>query len=128
MDGMVRNVFLLFIATLIFGVSIGYFFGYGHGYEEGALLSEAPITSFEDCAAAGYPVMESYPEQCRTPDGILFVRELPQNTGNPATPPSERVPGPEEIVACPMDARICPDGSAVGRGGPNCEFDPCPGE
>ncbi len=33
-----------------------------------------------------------------------------------------------EGVACTMDAKICPDGSAVGRSGPNCEFTPCPGE
>jgi len=32
-----------------------------------------------------------------------------------------------DTVACTMDAFICPDGSAVGRSGPNCEFDPCPG-
>jgi hypothetical protein len=25
-----------------------------------------------------------------------------------------------------MDAKICPDGSAVGRTAPNCEFAPCP--
>lgn len=31
-------------------------------------------------------------------------------------------------VACTMDAKICPDGTAVGRVGPNCEFSPCPGE
>lgn len=31
-------------------------------------------------------------------------------------------------VACTMDAKICPDGSAVGRQGPNCEFAKCPGE
>ena len=30
-------------------------------------------------------------------------------------------------VACTMDAKICPDGSAVGRIGPDCEFAPCPG-
>jgi hypothetical protein len=30
------------------------------------------------------------------------------------------------IVACTMDAKICPDGSAVGRAGPNCEFAECP--
>ncbi|MFH0961578.1 MAG: DUF333 domain-containing protein [archaeon] len=30
------------------------------------------------------------------------------------------------LVACTMDAKICPDGSAVGRTGPNCEFAPCP--
>ena len=30
-------------------------------------------------------------------------------------------------ISCPTDAMICPDGSAVGRSGPDCEFDPCPG-
>lgn len=28
--------------------------------------------------------------------------------------------------ACTMEAKICPDGSSVGRSGPNCEFAPCP--
>ena len=28
--------------------------------------------------------------------------------------------------ACTMEAKICPDGSTVGRTGPNCEFSPCP--
>lgn len=31
-----------------------------------------------------------------------------------------------EPVACTMEAKICPDGSAVGRSGPKCEFTPCP--
>jgi hypothetical protein len=30
------------------------------------------------------------------------------------------------VVACTMEAKICPDGTAVGRQGPNCEFTPCP--
>ncbi len=29
-------------------------------------------------------------------------------------------------VACTMDAKICPDGSFVGRMPPSCEFAPCP--
>ena len=29
-------------------------------------------------------------------------------------------------VACDADAKTCPDGSTVGRIGPNCEFAPCP--
>lgn len=33
---------------------------------------EASITTFADCAKY-YPVMESYPEQCTTPDGKHFV-------------------------------------------------------
>ncbi|MBI5645262.1 hypothetical protein HY970_04185 [Candidatus Kaiserbacteria bacterium] len=30
------------------------------------------ISTFQECKAAGYPVMESYPEQCITPDGRSF--------------------------------------------------------
>src|SRR3989344_5831665 len=40
--------------------------------EEAQLLS---ITNFDECVAAGYPIMESYPEQCATPDGRTFVNE-----------------------------------------------------
>jgi len=29
-------------------------------------------------------------------------------------------------VACTMEAKLCPDGTAVGRTGPNCEFASCP--
>lgn len=34
----------------------------------------------------------------------------------------------EPAVFCTMDAQICPDGSAVGRIAPDCEFAPCPGQ
>ena len=30
-----------------------------------------------------------------------------------------------EEGGCTMEAKVCPDGSAVGRSGPNCEFAPC---
>ena len=29
-------------------------------------------------------------------------------------------------IVCTMEAKLCPDGSYVGRTGPNCEFPPCP--
>ncbi len=32
-----------------------------------------------------------------------------------------------EEVACTMEAKLCPDGSYVGRTGPECEFAACPG-
>ena len=31
------------------------------------------VHSFQDCVEAGYPVMESYPRQCKTPDGRTFT-------------------------------------------------------
>jgi hypothetical protein len=30
------------------------------------------------------------------------------------------------LIACTKEAKICPDGTAVGRSGIGCEFDPCP--
>jgi hypothetical protein len=41
--------------------------------------AEAPageILSFDDCAAAGYPIMESYPARCATPDGRSFTQDI----------------------------------------------------
>ena len=35
---------------------------------------------------------------------------------------------PTKQVACTMEAKLCADGSAVGRVGQNCEFAPCPSE
>jgi len=35
-------------------------------------------------------------------------------------------PTQEEHAFCTMEAKVCPDGSAVGRTGANCEFAPCP--
>ena len=36
----------------------------------------ASISSYEECVAAGHPVMESYPEQCAVPGGETFTRKL----------------------------------------------------
>ena len=41
----------------------------------------------------------------------------------PKTQPTSQAP---QATACTMDAKACPDGSYVGRTGPNCEFAPCP--
>lgn len=46
------------------------------------------ITSFEECAAAGYPIAVTYPPQCKTPDGKTFVEKIsptePPQIANPA--------------------------------------------
>lgn len=40
----------------------------------------------------------------------------------------QRSNGGVGLVACTMEAKLCPDGSSVGRQGPNCEFAPCPNQ
>ena len=36
---------------------------------------------------------------------------------------NDGTPGP---IACTQEAKVCDDGSAVGRNGPECKFDACP--
>ncbi len=43
--------------------------------------------------------------------GVLYFGGHPENGGQ---------------VACTQEAKLCPDGSSVGRTGPNCEFAACP--
>ena len=37
------------------------------------------IISFEGCAEAGYPIMESYPRRCALPDGRVYAEEIEVN-------------------------------------------------
>lgn len=59
--------------------------------------------------------------------GIFVIKnkDMMEATPNPVVPTE---PGTGEGAACTMDAKVCSDGSAVGRTGPNCEFALCPGE
>lgn len=54
-----------------------------------------------------------------------MIGKMQSNTAPPVTD-NTLVPPTEEGVICTMDAMVCPDGSSVGRVGPNCEFAPCP--
>tara|TARA_B100000745_G_scaffold290251_1_gene229027 strand:- start:196 stop:648 length:453 start_codon:yes stop_codon:yes gene_type:complete len=76
------------------------------------------IESFKDCVDAGYAVGESDSTQCHA-NGMLFEQDVSTTS---VTPPAT------DIVACTQEAKICPDGSAVGRTGPDCAFAACPGE
>jgi len=42
------------------------------------------------------------------------------------TIPESKDENEEDLIACTADAKICPDGSGVGRVPPTCEFAPCP--
>ena len=34
------------------------------------------LNSFEECIGAGYLILESYPRQCKTPDGRTFIEDI----------------------------------------------------
>ncbi len=63
---------LIFILALII-VFVVVFFVLNHKTVE---APTSVVNSFEECAEAGYPVMESYPRQCRTDDGKTFTEDI----------------------------------------------------
>jgi len=34
------------------------------------------ISNFDECVAQGYPILETYPRQCKTPDGKTFTEDI----------------------------------------------------
>ena len=64
-----KKVVIIFITVLILliGLSMIYYLGNG---------SNVTVTNFEECEKAGYLVLESYPAQCRTPDGKSFTQDI----------------------------------------------------
>jgi len=63
----------------------------------------AAINSFVSCKNAGYPIMESFPEQCMTPDGRGFSNEIKQEakaievTGEFVCLPHKDTSGPQTL-------------------------------
>ncbi len=55
--------------------------------------------------------------------GFSEQAELILNTINPHSPSPT---SPKKMGACTMEAKLCPDGSGVGRVPPTCEFAACP--
>lgn len=84
----IMNKYLWIIALLLLALAISIFLNFRflseiRQFESGAksIFPDLPalsneINSFEACAAAGYPIMESYPERCATPDGKSFTRDI----------------------------------------------------
>jgi len=116
-----RSIIILALVFLFAGLA--YFF---RAYLPGLAGSGGGpkiINNFEDCATAGYPVGESYPRQCKTPDGRTFTEDVSSSvTPTPGTA-CENLCGDgicQEIVC---EAVGCPCSEDID----NCPID-CSGE
>lgn len=61
-----RNFLIVALFAFIFVLSLIIYQG----------STRAKIDSFDACAKAGYPIMESFPERCRVPGGKTFTRQV----------------------------------------------------
>ncbi len=80
------NLKWVVILLLLLGVGLIAIIGGKYYLDQKKLNS---ITDFESCAQAGYPVMESYPGRCITPDGRSFTQILSKEEQKKLLPPDE---------------------------------------
>ena len=95
--------------------------GYTQTMNTTSSYSATTIRSFEDCKRAGYQIMESYPEQCRTPGGQMFVNAI---TTTPTTIVYPPVQGGSTIGTCYVggcSAQLCTDAPSAMS---TCEYNP----
>ena len=88
---------VIFLAIAI--ILLGGFYLFGGG---GNGSVPTVVTTFEECVAAGNPVMESYPRQCRSADGELFVEHI----GNELEKNDLiqlHTPRPNQIITSPLE-------------------------
>lgn len=89
-----NKLLTLSIVAILILAGVGFFI-----FKPPQTITQLPlITNFEECAKAGFPVMESYPAQCRSATGELFVQVI--DAPIPVNPnPVKPNPSPARIAA-----------------------------
>jgi len=74
--------------------------------------STPTIASFVECQNAGYPIMESYPRQCRTPQGQTFTEIIATST--PQTINDDTIKVTEPVFGAEVRSPLVIKGQARG--------------
>lgn len=118
--------FIIVCIALLIGIGVGFSLSIliQPDFAAAPVVSpELPAVLLENATATNPTTLPVEPsqhiDQVRT--GVTeTVTDVPVETETPRAP--------EDTIMCTMDAKICPDGSGVGRVPPSCAFAPCPGE
>jgi len=109
---MKRNLTVLIIATMFGAAVIALMLALEPGQP-----SDLPATGTTTApTASDTDRLPAPPETVDNPNAA--IRPLPHSLRDPNA----------DMVACTEEAKICPDGTAVGRTGPDCTFAPCPSD
>jgi len=88
-------VFLILISILLYAIN----------KKEGSGNGSTPsvvVASFEECLNAGYEIMESYPRQCRTLEGEIFVEDVDIDAGDKSDLIRVDNISPDDLVSSPL--------------------------
>lgn len=104
----IHNILLGVLCVVIVGVGVYLFMTMDRDTDSGM------VTTYEECVAAGYLVLDSYPEQCETPDGRRFQRivedvEIPEDVAEHIRSKADRIvisePRPMSVISSPLTFR-----------------------
>lgn len=104
-------------------------------------VSSSSDESAEDITDAGFVTLSKNihtrlaPTANISAEALVLQLEKPTESAPTTVPPAPvpsdgdtPVQSPDDTVMCTMDAKMCSDGSFVGRVAPSCAFAPCPDE
>jgi len=94
---MKKLIILLAVILVLVSVFIFWFF-------KKAEQKNAIVNSFKECTEKGYPIMESYPRQCKTPDGKTFTEYI-GNILEKQDLIRITQPRPNDTVSSPLDIK-----------------------
>lgn len=98
-----KNISITVLLAILVVLAV-YFFIWP-GRTGGPVLAPSAVASFEDCVAAGNPVMESYPRQC-SHEGVTYTENLPSApAGNPTPTSADNAP-PGSLHNLPVPAAV----------------------
>lgn len=63
---LIKNIIVVVVCLVLFALVWAW-------WQAFKIASVVNVATYEECVDAGYPILESYPMQCKTPDGRTFV-------------------------------------------------------
>ncbi len=70
------TLIILLLAGSVFSLVVGISSYFGTEQNQPSPKPVNRVRDFEECMAAGYPIQESYPRTCTTPQGVTFVEDI----------------------------------------------------
>lgn len=67
------KIYAVIAIVAVFGAGYGVYYLLSQKPQSESNADIASITTFEQCAKAGFPIIRHYPDQCQTPDGRVFI-------------------------------------------------------
>jgi len=94
------------LIAMIFAATVSLLYYHEVVKESNMVVSPADdkprVNSFHSCADAGFPIMESFPEKCRSSEGLTFVNyemcaQIIARAKNPDTGEEREFPTPCDV-------------------------------